>query len=157
MHLTRPSINPTKFQAAAALMQRWLGFVLVWLVTLNFKRTPAELKGAERRLKQLIVIEAFLQTARPNFRAGAWRGARTYSGSTRRLLMRGVLPKLSRFGFDRIARIRAVGRNVARYVRKFVKRLVRGLLMQRCAERGTARITLISRAPSCVHAFADTS
>lgn len=154
MHLTRPSLNRTKFQAAAALMQRWLGFVLVWLANLNFKRTPAELKRAEHRLKQLIVIEAFLQMSRPNCRAG---GARSYNGSIQRLLMRGALPKLSRFGFDRIARIRAVGRNIARYVRQFVKRLTRGLLVRRCAKRGAAPIALTSHAPACVHAFADTS
>ena len=153
----RPTINQAKFQAAAALLQRWLGFVLVWLTNLGFRRTPEELKRTEYRLKQLIVISAFLETPRINFRAGAHRKARRYSGSLKRFMMRGLLPKLSRFQFDRVTRIAHVGRNIAHYVRKFLKRLARGLLMLRRVQSAIAPIALVSSAPAPVRAFADTS
>lgn len=157
MRLIRPIINQAKFQAAAALLRRWLGFVLVWLTDLSISRTPAELKRTEYRLKQLILVSAFARKPRINFRIGARIIARYYSGSRKRFMMRGLLPKLSRFQFNRIARIRHVGRNIAYYVRKFLKRLARGLLMVRCSQRGAAPIALASRAPAPACACADTS
>jgi hypothetical protein len=155
--IRRPQINQAKFQAAAALLQRWLGRVLVWLTNLGFRRTPEELKRTEYRLRQLIVISAFMHTPRTNFRAGAHRKANSYSGSLKRFMMRGLLPRLSRFQFNRVARIAHVGRNIARYVRKFLKRLARGLLMIRRVQTTIAPMALISTAPAPVCACADTS
>ncbi len=152
------SRNIEKLRAFAALMRRWFGFVLLWTAQLPIKRSRHELIRMEDRLRYLIcasVLAAGFALGR--HRLGVHRRARGYKGAWINFLLRNALPKRSAFGFNRLARIRHVAGRIDHYIKRFMKRLAHGLLMARSTARGATDIALISRAPACVHAFADTS
>ena len=132
--------------------------MLLWLARLPIKRTHHDLMRMEDRLKYLIgasVVTAGFEPGKA--RIGAHRGGRVQEGAWLAFILRSALPKRRAFRWNRLARIKHVAANLDHYIKRFMKRLARGLLMRRCAARGTAPMALISHAPACVHAFADTS
>jgi hypothetical protein len=150
--------NTEKLRAFVALMRRWFGFVLLWLARLPIKRTHHDLMRMEDRLKYLIGASVLIAGFEPGRRRmGSHRVGRGHEGAWLNFVLRSALPKRSAFGWNRLARIRHVAARIDYYVKRFMKRLARGFLMRRCAERGTAPVALTSRAPTYVHAFADTS
>ena len=155
---TAPPINTEKLRAFVALMRRWFGFVLLWLVRLPIQRTRHDIVRMEDRLKYLICASVLTAGFEPGrARMGAHRGGRAHKGDWLAFILRSALPKRRAFGWDRLARIRHVAARIDYYVKRFMKRLARGLLMRRSTKRGAATLALISHAPVCVHAFADTS
>ncbi|GAM96430.1 hypothetical protein U91I_00049 [alpha proteobacterium U9-1i] len=153
-----PSLNTDALRAIVALLRRWSGFVLLWLARLPIQRSRADMLRMERRIAQLIFVSAIVAGYAPGARRmGSHRVGRSYRGSWHSFVLRNALPKLSAFNQDRLARIKHVAANIDRYVKRFMQRLARGLLMRRCAKRGGAPLVLISHAPGCVPAFADTS
>jgi hypothetical protein len=150
--------NIEKLRAFVALMRRWFGFVLLWTARLPIKRSRHELIRMEDRLRYLICASALVDGFAPGrHRIGIHRGARGYKGAWINFLLRIALPNRSAFGFDRLARIRHVAARIDYYIKRFMKRIARGLLLRRSTKRGATAITLISHAPTCVPAFADTS
>jgi|CXWL01.1.fsa_nt_gi hypothetical protein len=159
-------INPSALRAYAALLRRWLRFVL-WIVMGLWRRNQTEaphtLAHAEWRLRQMIFIAAVEQLgprrARIVPQANAPTGFRVArpEGCATRQLTRNVLPKLRRASPQaHYARIQDVIENFARYAARQRKRLTR----TRPAFRLIAvapPVSAVCSAPRARISFADSS
>ena len=147
-------------RAFAALLHRWLGFVLFCLRKRDELPDCHALNFYEHELKRAIFARAFATAPKINFRAQATRGHRWRAQSQNWLMVitRGLLPKLQRrTRVARMARIDHVRAHIDRYVNKLLARLARGLLCLRVTHYVTHVRVCVSDAEPCAVACADTS
>ncbi len=147
-------------RAFAALLHRWLGFVLFCLQKRDELPAHHTLNFYEHELKCTIFARAFATAPRINFRAQSTSGhfRRAQRHNWLNVITRGLLPKLQRrtcaARFARLAEVRA---NIDRYVKKLLARLTRGLMCLRVS-RYIAHVRIcVSSAEPCAIACADTS
>lgn len=131
----RPKHRPA-LQALAALLRRWLGFVLFWFARREALPTHEQLSEYEAELKKLIFARAFEIFPKLTFRAQCVRdGSRPLAGFYKQMT-RGLLPKLQRrTRAARAARLHRVLDRVDVYVAKLAARLARGLMVMRVRRR----------------------
>jgi hypothetical protein len=147
-------------RAFAALLHRWLGFVLFCLRKRDELPDHHALNFYEHELKRAIFARAFATAPKINFRAQATSGHfhRTQRHNWLKVITRGLLPKLEhRTRAARLARLAEVRANVDRYVQKLLARLTRGLMHMRVARYVSQVRVCMSDAEPCAIAGADTS
>jgi hypothetical protein len=147
-------------RAFAALLHRWLGFVLFCVGKRGELPDHHTLNFDEHELKRAIFARAFATAPKLHFRAQARGGPQRCAPGQNWLnvITRGLLPKLHhRTRAARLARIAHVRAHFDRYVNKLLARLAPGLLVLRVARYFTRLRVCISAAEPCSIACADTS
>ncbi len=160
MRTERPRPQQPILRAFAALLHRWLGFVLFCFGKRDELPDHHALNFYEHELKRAIFARAFASAPKINFRAHATRGHvwRAHGQNWLKLITRGLLPKLQRrTRAARLARIAHVRAHFDRYVEKLLARLARGLLLVRVAHYFTCVRACVNTAEPRAIACSDTS
>ncbi len=147
-------------RAFAALLHRWLGFVLFCVGKRDELPDHQALNFYEHELKRAIFARAFATSPQVNFRAqatgGHTRGAAGQNWLS--VITRGLLPKLQRrTRAARMARIAHVRTHFDRYVKKLLARLAHGLMALRVTHYFICVHACVGDCEPCATACADTS